>query len=110
MIPEHYLLCILGMGLATFLPRWLPLMWLSGREISPLLAMAQVRAGKHPGAWLSSHLRSGRRPLLVRPEFRCPAHPPRPVTRSLGEPVVGIPVLPCRNSCDAGHRPHPIGT
>jgi branched-subunit amino acid transport protein len=36
MTPELYLLCILGMGLVTFVPRLLPLLWLSGREISPL--------------------------------------------------------------------------
>lgn len=33
---ELYVLCVIGMGLATFIPRWLPLMWLSGREIPPL--------------------------------------------------------------------------
>ncbi|HPI91754.1 MAG TPA: AzlD domain-containing protein [Deltaproteobacteria bacterium] len=36
MTPELYLLCILGMCLVTFTPRWLPLIWLSGREIPPL--------------------------------------------------------------------------
>ena len=30
-----YLLCVLGMGLATYLPRWLPLIWLAGRELNP---------------------------------------------------------------------------
>jgi branched-subunit amino acid transport protein len=30
---EEYLFCILGMGLVTYLPRWLPLAVLSGREI-----------------------------------------------------------------------------
>ena len=30
---KEYLLCILGMGLVTYLPRWLPLAVLSGREI-----------------------------------------------------------------------------
>lgn len=37
MANELYVLCVIGMGLATFIPRWLPLMWLSGREIPPLL-------------------------------------------------------------------------
>ena len=30
-----YLLCILGMGLVTYIPRWLPLIWLSGRDLNP---------------------------------------------------------------------------
>lgn len=30
---DQYLYCIIGMGLATYLPRWLPLVALSGREI-----------------------------------------------------------------------------
>lgn len=33
---EVYLLTVIGMGLATFIPRWLPLIWLSGRDINPL--------------------------------------------------------------------------
>lgn len=33
---ETYLVCILGMGLVTYIPRWLPLVWLTGREINPL--------------------------------------------------------------------------
>lgn len=36
MTPELYALCILGMGLVTFIPRWIPLIVLSGREIPPL--------------------------------------------------------------------------
>lgn len=36
MTSGQYLLCILGMGIVTYLPRWLPLLWLSGREIPPL--------------------------------------------------------------------------
>ncbi|MEN6474542.1 MAG: AzlD domain-containing protein [Syntrophaceae bacterium] len=32
-----YLLCIVGMGLVTYIPRWLPLIWLTGRDVSPLL-------------------------------------------------------------------------
>ncbi|OPZ59107.1 MAG: Branched-chain amino acid transport protein (AzlD) [Deltaproteobacteria bacterium ADurb.Bin510] len=30
-----YLICILGMGLVTYLPRWLPLIWLAGRDLNP---------------------------------------------------------------------------
>jgi branched-subunit amino acid transport protein len=30
---EEYLYCILGMGLVTYLPRWFPLVILSGRNI-----------------------------------------------------------------------------
>lgn len=35
---ETYLVCIIGMGLVTYIPRWLPLMWLTSREINPLFA------------------------------------------------------------------------
>jgi len=34
---EEYLICILGMGLVTYFPRWLPLAVLSGREIPEIL-------------------------------------------------------------------------
>ena len=30
---EKYLLCIIGMGLVTYLPRWLPLAFLAGRDM-----------------------------------------------------------------------------
>lgn len=33
MLHEEYLSCIIGMGLVTYLPRWFPLVVLSGREI-----------------------------------------------------------------------------
>jgi branched-subunit amino acid transport protein len=33
MPPEEYLYCIIGMGLVTYLPRWFPLVVLSGREL-----------------------------------------------------------------------------
>jgi branched-subunit amino acid transport protein len=36
MPPEYYLLCIIGMGIVTYIPRWLPLIWLSGRKLPPV--------------------------------------------------------------------------
>ncbi|HQI80060.1 MAG TPA: AzlD domain-containing protein [Deltaproteobacteria bacterium] len=47
MTAEQYLLCIAGMGLVTYIPRWLPLLWLSGREIPPLFVrwLSLVPAG-----------------------------------------------------------------
>lgn len=35
---EAYLVCIVGMGLVTYIPRWLPLLWLTSREVNPLFA------------------------------------------------------------------------
>jgi branched-subunit amino acid transport protein len=29
----HFLFLALGMGLVTYLPRWVPIFWLSGREL-----------------------------------------------------------------------------
>jgi branched-subunit amino acid transport protein len=34
---ETYLLCILGMGLVTYIPRWLPLALLPGRDIPEII-------------------------------------------------------------------------
>ena len=34
---EEFLLCILGMGVVTYLPRWLPLAFLSGRDIPEVM-------------------------------------------------------------------------
>ncbi|MGO9145675.1 MAG: AzlD domain-containing protein [Desulfomonilia bacterium] len=34
---DNYLLCVLGMGLVTFTPRWIPLAWLSTRDIPEIM-------------------------------------------------------------------------
>jgi branched chain amino acid efflux pump len=34
---EEFLLCILGMGVVTYLPRWLPLAFLSDRDIPEIM-------------------------------------------------------------------------
>ena len=72
MTPELYLMCILGMGLVTFIPRWLPLMWLSGREIPPLFIrwLRFVPASILSALVAPSILLDQTRNLsLVRPEF-----------------------------------------
>jgi branched-subunit amino acid transport protein len=62
MIPSEYLVLVFGMGMVTYLPRWLPLFFLSGRNLprivvewldlipaailSALLAPALVTAGE----------------------------------------------------------------
>ncbi|MBN1634961.1 MAG: AzlD domain-containing protein [Deltaproteobacteria bacterium] len=33
MIDKHYIVLIIGMGLVTYIPRWLPVAALSGREL-----------------------------------------------------------------------------
>ncbi len=101
MIPEHYLLCILGMGLATFLPRWLPLMWLSGREISPLFGrwLRFVPASILSALVVPSILLDPARDLsLIRPEFlvALPTLAFAWWTRSLGGTVVvGMVLFSC---------------
>jgi branched-subunit amino acid transport protein len=37
MVSKEYLMVILGMGLVTFLPRWLPLVYLTKRSLPPWL-------------------------------------------------------------------------
>jgi branched-subunit amino acid transport protein len=37
MTNQDYLLLLLGMGLVTYLPRWLPLVLLSGRSLPPVV-------------------------------------------------------------------------
>lgn len=69
---ELYLPCILGMGLVTFIPRWLPLMWLSGREIPPLFVrwLRFVPASILSALVLPSVLLDPAGDLsLIRPEF-----------------------------------------
>ena len=69
---EFYLPCILGMGLVTFIPRWLPLMWLSGREIPPLFVrwLRFVPASILSALVLPSVLLDPAGDLsLIRPEF-----------------------------------------
>ncbi|MGC9325484.1 MAG: AzlD domain-containing protein [Desulfomonilia bacterium] len=34
---EDYLICVLGMGLVTYIPRWAPLAYLTGRNIPPVM-------------------------------------------------------------------------
>ena len=36
MTHEKYIICITGMAFVTFIPRWIPLIWLSDRTIPPL--------------------------------------------------------------------------
>ncbi len=38
MTDSAYLLLLAGMGLVTYLPRWLPLVFLSGRSLPPVVA------------------------------------------------------------------------
>jgi len=68
-----YLLCIIGMGLVTYIPRWLPLIWLSGREINPLFVrwLKFVPASILSALVLPSLLLNPatREFSLVRPEF-----------------------------------------
>jgi branched-subunit amino acid transport protein len=47
MTAEQYFLCVAGMGLVTYIPRWLPLLWLSDRKIPPLFVrwLSLVPAG-----------------------------------------------------------------
>jgi len=68
-----YLICIVGMGLVTYIPRWLPLIWLSRREINPLFVrwLKFVPAGILSALVLPSLLMNPatRELSLSRPEF-----------------------------------------
>ncbi|HVN71078.1 MAG TPA: AzlD domain-containing protein [Desulfomonilia bacterium] len=34
---EKYIMCVLGMGLVTYIPRWAPLVWLSNKDIPAIM-------------------------------------------------------------------------
>jgi len=75
-----YLLCVVGMGLVTYLPRWLPLMWFSGREMNPLF----VR-------WLT-FVPAGILSALVLPSLLMDPHT-KAVSLSRTEFLVALPTL-----------------